>query len=198
MGWEYDGVDVSVFLREQFKENDVVEFLDGGYWRKGPILEVNAEEVKWRVRCNFSGRDFWADHVRPSEADDLLTLSHCSDALCTVLSPLKPVEGQKRKSESQRIAKGTSFRFPKRKSANVMFQVCPEPNPQTVVANPNTGRKALDPQLPNPRPKPLSPMSENGTSKRPEPQELQESRSQGGRSTMLEIHPQSQTTNIKP
>ncbi|CAE7276883.1 unnamed protein product, partial [Symbiodinium pilosum] len=39
MGWEYDGVDVSLFLREQFKENDVVEFLDGGYWRKGPILE---------------------------------------------------------------------------------------------------------------------------------------------------------------
>ena len=72
---------MSSFLKEQFKENDVVEAFDGGYWRKGPILEVNLAEVRWRVRCNFSRKEFWTYHVRPSEADDLLTLSHCSDAL---------------------------------------------------------------------------------------------------------------------
>ncbi|CAE7775764.1 unnamed protein product, partial [Symbiodinium necroappetens] len=71
-GWDYEGVDVSSFLKAQFNKGDMVEALDGAYWRKGPILEVNVEEVRWRVRCNFSSKEFWTDHVRPSEADDLL------------------------------------------------------------------------------------------------------------------------------
>lgn len=70
--WDYEGVDVSSFLKAQFNKGDVVEALDGAYWRKGPILAVNVEEVKWRVRCHFSSKEFWTDHVRPSEADDLL------------------------------------------------------------------------------------------------------------------------------
>ena len=67
--WDYEGVDVSLFLADQFQPEDSVEALDGDRWRQGVVLEVKKKErdaPTWKIQCKWSSKVFYSNHVRHS------------------------------------------------------------------------------------------------------------------------------------
>ena len=62
MGWDYEEVDVSEFLQQEFSPGCRVDFLpvdpeQGSDWRRGTVLEQRLEDetrgiLYWRVRCD--------------------------------------------------------------------------------------------------------------------------------------------------
>ena len=71
--WNYDHVDVSHFLKEEFKVGAKVDAWDGKQWCRGTLLDVplripeKPEEAKWTVESQTKWHIFVTDRVRHAD-----------------------------------------------------------------------------------------------------------------------------------
>lgn len=76
--WDYDHVDVSHFLEEEFRIEGLVDAFDGKTWWRGKLLAVpegiplHPEEAQWKVQSSATGKVFVTDRVRHAEVIDKL------------------------------------------------------------------------------------------------------------------------------
>eukprot|EP00435_Cladocopium_sp_Y103_P044015 s563_g12.t1 len=71
--WDYDYVDVSHFLKEEFKVGNKVDAWDGELWCRGTLVGVPSaipkkpEDANWTIQSQASGHLFVTDRVRHAD-----------------------------------------------------------------------------------------------------------------------------------
>ena len=84
-GWEYIGVDVIIYLKEEFKPGKLVLARDGDQWRRGTLLSYpmlteqqstksGKIKMEWTTRCQVecfeTKKVFFSEYVRPADGPD--------------------------------------------------------------------------------------------------------------------------------
>ena len=121
-GWEYIGVDVIIYLKEEFKAGKLVLARDGGQWRRGTLLscpELKEQQstksgkikMEWTTRCQVecleTKKCFSSECVRPADGTDeiwRLLDTVGKDVFCEILTENLP--------EGAALGEDAEFIFP--------------------------------------------------------------------------------------
>ena len=120
--WDYDEVDVSDFLLDTFRVEQVVDAWDGSEWKRGTIVEIHGKDStgKWTVRCDHSAEKIETKHIRHVDITMQKLAEETNFDLIHTLRSLLP-EGQKvvGNPKMQRLKRGTAAMTVRLHSMNV-------------------------------------------------------------------------------